>query len=79
MATRTSSRHAAQKAKEAMAAAPDTKRRGSVGTKRKGSNEKGPEPKREKKETEKKAEQAEAPQQVPVRVEADESKSCRRT
>ncbi|BCS22279.1 uncharacterized protein APUU_30504S [Aspergillus puulaauensis] len=72
MATRTSSRHAAQKAKEAMAAAPDTKRRVSVGTKRKGSNEKAPEPKREKKETEKKAEQAEGLQQVPERVEADE-------
>ncbi|OJJ60731.1 hypothetical protein ASPSYDRAFT_758117 [Aspergillus sydowii CBS 593.65] len=72
MATRTSSRHAAQKAKEAMAATPDTKRRGSVGTKRKGSDEKAPEPKREKKETKKKAEIAEeAPQPVPERVEAE--------
>lgn len=71
MATRTSSRHAAQKAKEAMAATPDTKRRGSVGTKRKGSNGKSPEPKREK--TEKKAE--EASQQVPETVEVGESKS----
>ncbi|KAL4926908.1 uncharacterized protein BDV17DRAFT_138139 [Aspergillus undulatus] len=59
MATRTSSRQAAQKAKEAMAATPDTKRRGSVGTKRKGSGEKAPEPKREKKNVEEKPEQAE--------------------
>ncbi|KAL4779810.1 esterase-like activity of phytase-domain-containing protein [Aspergillus varians] len=76
MATRTSSRPAAQKAKEAMAAAPDIKRRGSVGTKRKGSTEKAPEPKREKKDAEKKSERAEKeePQQVPERVEAGEKK-----
>ncbi|KAL5337323.1 hypothetical protein BJX70DRAFT_248843 [Aspergillus crustosus] len=51
METRTSGRQAAQKAKEAIAAAPDTKRRGSIGTKRKGSTstEKPPGPKREKK------------------------------
>ncbi|KKK16698.1 hypothetical protein ARAM_004014 [Aspergillus rambellii] len=50
MATRTSTRHAAQKAKEAMAASPDIKRRGSVSAKRKGSTDRGPQPKREKKE-----------------------------
>lgn len=48
--TRTSSRQAAQKAKEAIAAAPDTKPRGGgAGTKRKETSEKGPEPKKEKK------------------------------
>ncbi|KAL2835053.1 hypothetical protein BDW59DRAFT_2589 [Aspergillus cavernicola] len=73
MATRTSTRHAAQKAKEAMAAAPDTKRRGSVGTKRKGSTEKAPEPKREKKKNEKPERAQEEPQPVPEeKVEAGE-------
>ncbi|KAL4938005.1 hypothetical protein BDV06DRAFT_63464 [Aspergillus oleicola] len=74
MATRTSSRQAAQKAKEAMAAAPDTRRRGSVGTKRKGSGEKAPEPKREKKDTEAKPEKAEKdePKQAFEEVKNDE-------
>ncbi|KAL4960790.1 uncharacterized protein BDV14DRAFT_204412 [Aspergillus stella-maris] len=74
MATRTSNRQAAQKAKEAMAAAPDTKRRGSVGTKRKGSGEKAPEPKREKKNTKAEPEKAEKdkPQQEPKEVENGE-------
>ncbi|KAL4921807.1 esterase-like activity of phytase-domain-containing protein [Aspergillus aurantiobrunneus] len=69
MTTRTSSRHAARKAKEAMAAAPDIKRRESVGTKRKGSTEKAPGPKREKRDTEK-AEKAEKeePQRASGRV-----------
>ncbi|KAL4897746.1 esterase-like activity of phytase-domain-containing protein [Aspergillus ambiguus] len=49
-ATRTSSRQAAQKAKEAMAAAPGTKSKGGAGTKRKETAQKGPEPKKEKKE-----------------------------
>ncbi|KAL4740062.1 hypothetical protein BDV11DRAFT_104225 [Aspergillus similis] len=73
MATRTSSRHAAQKAKEAIAAAPDIKRRGSLGTKRKGSTNKSPEPKREKKNIEKKIEgvEEEEPQQSPEKVEAE--------
>ncbi|KAL4901398.1 hypothetical protein BDW74DRAFT_170297 [Aspergillus multicolor] len=72
MATRTSSRHAAQKAKEAIAATPDTKRRGSVGTKRKGSTEKAPDPKREKKDTEDKPEkiEEEEPQQAPEKVKS---------
>lgn len=73
MATRTSSRHAAQKAKEAMAAAPDIKRRGPLSTKRKGSTNKSPEPKREKKSTEKKSEsiEKEERQQTPEKVEAE--------
>ncbi|KAL4988278.1 hypothetical protein BDW68DRAFT_177002 [Aspergillus falconensis] len=72
MATRTSSRHAAQKAKEAMAAAPDIKRRGSVGAKRKGPTDNSPEPKREKKNTEKQPEriEEEEPQESPEEVEA---------
>ena len=49
MATRTSTRQAAQKAKEAIAAAPDVKSRGAVGAKRKESTDKGPAPKRGKK------------------------------
>ncbi|KAL4996360.1 hypothetical protein BDV10DRAFT_187152 [Aspergillus recurvatus] len=74
MATRTSSRHAAQKAKEAMAAAPDIKRRGSVGTKRKGPNYNTPEPKREKKDTEKKPQriEEERPQESPEKIEAEQ-------
>ncbi|KAL4870765.1 hypothetical protein BDV12DRAFT_194968 [Aspergillus spectabilis] len=75
MATRTSTRHAAQKAKEAMAAAPDNKRRGSVGTKRKGSTstEKAPDPKREKKNTEEPERvEKEEPPQAPKKVEAGE-------
>ncbi|KAL4755552.1 hypothetical protein BDW72DRAFT_3373 [Aspergillus terricola var. indicus] len=73
MVTRTSSRHAAQKAKEAMATAPDVKRRGSIGTKRKGSNNKPPEPKREKKDTEKNPERVEEeePQQSAEKVGAE--------
>ncbi|KAL4765508.1 uncharacterized protein BDW70DRAFT_127856 [Aspergillus foveolatus] len=73
MATRTSSRHAAQKAKEAMAAAPDIKRRGPLSTKRKGSTNKSPEPKRGKKSTEKKSERVEEeePQQTPEKVKAE--------
>ncbi|KAG2413750.1 hypothetical protein HFD88_002939 [Aspergillus terreus] len=55
-ATRTSSRQAAQKAKEAIAAAPDTKSKGGAGTKRKEAAQKGPEPKKEKKEEHKPAE-----------------------
>jgi hypothetical protein len=72
MATRTSTRHAAQKAKEAISAAPDTKRRGSVGTKRKGSTEKAPEPKREKKDIDRvsKEDEKREPEQ---KVEPEES------
>ncbi|KAI9045522.1 uncharacterized protein KD926_007938 [Aspergillus affinis] len=55
--TRTSSRQAAQKAKEAIAAAPDTKPRGGAGTKRKESSDKGPEPKKEKKNDQKPAQE----------------------
>ncbi|PWY92666.1 BTB domain transcription factor [Aspergillus heteromorphus CBS 117.55] len=50
MATRTSTRQAAQKAKEAIAAAPDVKSRGPAGSKRKESVDKGPAPKRGKKD-----------------------------
>ncbi|KAL4810121.1 esterase-like activity of phytase-domain-containing protein [Aspergillus unguis] len=77
MATRTSSRHAAQKAKEAISAAPDTKRRGSAGTKRKESTEKGPQPKRGKKNTEDKHGRAknEEPQQPPEKVEDNEQQA----
>ncbi|CBF83546.1 uncharacterized protein ANIA_03024 [Aspergillus nidulans FGSC A4] len=72
MATRTSSRHAAQKAKEAMAAAPDIKRRGPLSTKRKGSTNKSPEPKREKKSTEEQSERVEKEEpQTPEKVEAE--------
>ncbi|RDW86749.1 uncharacterized protein DSM5745_03391 [Aspergillus mulundensis] len=79
MATRTSTRHAAQKAKEAIAAAPDVKRRGSVGTKRKGSTEKAPEPKREKKDTEDEPEQIkeEGPQQSPEKVESGQEQASK--
>ncbi|KAJ0426265.1 hypothetical protein BJY00DRAFT_129053 [Aspergillus carlsbadensis] len=77
MATRTSTRHAAQKAKEAISAAPDTKRRGSVGTKRKGSTEKAPEPKREKKDIDKVSKEVEKnePEKTPEqKVETGERK-----
>ncbi|KAK1142687.1 hypothetical protein N8T08_007492 [Aspergillus melleus] len=63
--TRTSSRQAAQKAKEAMAAAPDTKPRGGAGTKRKESSDKGPETKKEKKNDHKPA-QEEVAEQTPA-------------
>ncbi|KAL2865851.1 uncharacterized protein BJX67DRAFT_157154 [Aspergillus lucknowensis] len=78
MVTRTSPRHAAQKAKEAMAAAPETKRRGSVSTKRKGSVEKGPEPKKGKKNIEEMADTSgkENPEQAPEqKVEAGEKQA----
>jgi hypothetical protein len=78
MATRTSTRHAAQKAKEAISAAPDTKRRGSVGTKRKGSTEKAPEPKREKKDIDRvsKEDGKREPEKTPKqKVEPEESES----
>ncbi|GKZ23086.1 hypothetical protein AbraCBS73388_009431 [Aspergillus brasiliensis] len=52
-ATRTSTRQAAQKAKEAIAAAPDVKSRGPAGAKRKDSTDKGPAPKKGKKEDDK--------------------------
>ncbi|PYH89181.1 hypothetical protein BO71DRAFT_113816 [Aspergillus ellipticus CBS 707.79] len=52
-ATRTSTRQAAQKAKEAIAAAPDVKSRGPAGAKRKESVDKGPAPKRGKKDDKK--------------------------
>lgn len=60
-----------------MAAAPDIKRRGPLSTKRKGSTNKSPEPKREKKSTEKKSERVEKeePQQTPEKVEAEASES----
>jgi chemotaxis protein histidine kinase CheA len=77
MATRTSTRHAAQKAKEAISAAPDTKRRGPVGTKRKGPTEKAPEPKREKKDIDKVSKEAEKkePEKTPEqKVEPEEKK-----
>ncbi|KAH3052317.1 hypothetical protein KXV27_003724 [Aspergillus fumigatus] len=49
MATRTSSRQAAQKAKEAITSTRDIKPKKTAGAKRKETTEKGPEPKREKK------------------------------
>ncbi|XRM48356.1 hypothetical protein ABZX51_011281 [Aspergillus tubingensis] len=52
-ATRTSTRQAAQKAKEAIAAAPDVKSRGPAGAKRKETTDKGPAPKKGKKEDDK--------------------------
>lgn len=52
-ATRTSTRQAAQKAKEAIAAAPDVKSRGPAGAKRKETSDKGPAPKKGKKEDDK--------------------------
>ncbi|KAB8073693.1 hypothetical protein BDV29DRAFT_201697 [Aspergillus leporis] len=52
-AIRTSTRQAAQKAKEAISAAPDTKNRGGAGAKRKDAAHKGPEPKRSKKDEQK--------------------------
>ncbi|KAL6240132.1 hypothetical protein BDW75DRAFT_235958 [Aspergillus navahoensis] len=80
MATRTSSRHAAQKAKEAMAAAPDIKRRGSIGTKRKGPTNNTPDPKREKKNAEKKSERIEdeEPRESPEKVEAEQKPAAQR-
>jgi hypothetical protein len=56
-----------------MAAAPDIKRRGPLGAKRKGSTNKFPDPKREKKSTEKKSERVEEEehQQIPEKVEAE--------
>ncbi|OJJ99320.1 hypothetical protein ASPACDRAFT_52720 [Aspergillus aculeatus ATCC 16872] len=59
MATRTSTRQAAQKAKEAIAAAPDVKSRGTTGAKRKGSADKGVESKRSKKEADKEPDEGE--------------------
>ncbi|KAJ5780555.1 hypothetical protein N7457_005715 [Penicillium paradoxum] len=50
MATRTSSRHAAQKAKEAISTSAEPTGKSSKGTKRKGSVEEAPQPKKEKKE-----------------------------
>ncbi|RAL10796.1 uncharacterized protein BO97DRAFT_435677 [Aspergillus homomorphus CBS 101889] len=61
MATRTSTRQAAQKAKEAIAAAPDVKSRSAAGTKRKGSADKGVDSKRGKKEADKKLDDAQRP------------------
>lgn len=61
MATRTSTRQAAQKAKEAIAAAPDVKSRGTAGAKRKGSADKGAESKRSKKEADKEPDEAKQP------------------
>jgi hypothetical protein len=60
-----------------MAAAPDIKRRGPLGAKRKGSTNKFPDPKREKKSTEKKSERVEEEehQQIPEKVEAEPSES----
>ncbi|KAF7588557.1 hypothetical protein BBP40_005512 [Aspergillus hancockii] len=52
-ATRTSTRQAAQKAKEAISAAPDTKSRGGAGAKRKEVAHRFPEPKRSKKSEQK--------------------------
>ncbi|KAI9376268.1 hypothetical protein BJX61DRAFT_538965 [Aspergillus egyptiacus] len=72
MATRTSTRHAAQKAKEAMAAAPDIKRRG-AGTKRKGSIEKAPSPKREKTNKKEEAQSDQKDQPQPGQEERVES------
>ncbi|GMG17149.1 unnamed protein product [Aspergillus oryzae] len=54
-ATRTSTRQAAQKAKEAISAGPDTKSKGGAGAKRKEAAHKGPEPKRSKKDDKKAA------------------------
>ncbi|KAE8407208.1 esterase-like activity of phytase-domain-containing protein [Aspergillus pseudonomiae] len=54
-ATRTSTRQAAQKAKEAIAAGPDTKSKSGAGAKRKEAAHKGPEPKRSKKDDQKPA------------------------
>ncbi|PYH65116.1 uncharacterized protein BO88DRAFT_373447 [Aspergillus vadensis CBS 113365] len=51
--TLTSTRQAAQKAKEAIAAAPDVKSRGPAGAKRKETTDKGPAPKKGKKEDDK--------------------------
>ncbi|KAB8217686.1 hypothetical protein BDV33DRAFT_193399 [Aspergillus novoparasiticus] len=51
----TSTRQAAQKAKEAISAGPDTKNKGGAGAKRKEAAHKGPEPKRSKKENQKPA------------------------
>ncbi|RAK91937.1 hypothetical protein BO79DRAFT_168022 [Aspergillus costaricaensis CBS 115574] len=51
--TLTSTRQAAQKAKEAIAAAPDVKSRGPAGAKRKETSDKGPAPKKGKKEDDK--------------------------
>ncbi|KAJ5372513.1 hypothetical protein N7517_004519 [Penicillium concentricum] len=62
MATRTSSRHAAQKAKEAIATSAEPTGKATKGTKRKGPTEEAPHPKKEKTEDikpdEEKAEQA---------------------
>lgn len=79
MATRTSGRHAAHKAKEAMATAPDTKRRGSAGTKRKGSTEQASEPKKGRKRSDNKPGKAnrKETQQPPEKVETAESESHR--
>ncbi|OGM39280.1 BTB domain transcription factor [Aspergillus bombycis] len=54
-ATRTSTRQAAQKAKEAIAAGPDSKSKSGAGAKRKEAAHKGPEPKRSKKDDQKPA------------------------
>ncbi|EAA63595.1 hypothetical protein AN3024.2 [Aspergillus nidulans FGSC A4] len=55
-----------------MAAAPDIKRRGPLSTKRKGSTNKSPEPKREKKSTEEQSERVEKEEpQTPEKVEAE--------
>lgn len=68
--TRTSSRQAAQKAKEAITSTAEPKGQTSAGVKRKGSAEKAPKPKKEKKETqEPKEEKVEEETKEPVKEE----------
>ncbi|KAE8350716.1 esterase-like activity of phytase-domain-containing protein [Aspergillus coremiiformis] len=68
-ATRTSTRQAAQKAKEAISGGPGTKSKGGAGAKRKEAAHKGPEPKRSKKEDQKPVREAESQVEAEERVE----------
>lgn len=75
-ATRTSTRQAAQKAKEAISAGPDSKNKGGAGAKRKEASHKGPEPKRSKKDEQKSTQEDQRVEErkEDVQMQAEEKK-----
>lgn len=72
-ATRTSSRQAAQKAKEAITSTAEPKSQGTAGAKRKGATEKAPEPKKGKKGDQEPKKEPEESKEVDQRAKEEES------
>lgn len=74
-ATRTSSRQAAQKAKEAITSSAEPRGQGTTGTKRKGATEKFPEPKKGKKDDQEPKKEPEESKEVDQRAKEEPPKS----